>query len=233
METDAVRVIGVLTTAVAGAINPTSMREETVRMSGGDTLAVPPPAAVPVMVREWTPTGVAPASLVVVIVIVEAQVVHPDAQDVGVNDADAPTGRPNTAEGAKVIASAAPLLVLVAVMILALLVAAPWSTEMSLSFARVKVKAGVAVMESGKVVVLPRGPLSVTVMVRGVAVIAAEAGTARDNTISLAHDEPTVAGGAQDEGENDAITPAGRPATLLGTKETAEGAPELVVTCMV
>lgn len=88
-------------------------------------------------------------------------------------------------------------------------------------------------MFKGNVVVFPDGPLSVTVMVRGAVVTAADAGTARESTMSLAHEEPTVAGGVQDAGLKEATTPAGSPVTLLGMKETADGVPEMVVTCMV
>lgn len=47
------------------------------------------------------------------------------------------------------------------------------------------------------------------------------------------HVEPGVDGGVQDAGENDAVAPAGRPVTLVGSKETADGVPVLVVTVMV
>lgn len=227
MDTDAVRVAGVPTIAEDGAVKPTSMREDTLRVSG--TLAVVPPDAVPVMVRECVPVGVAPAPLVVVRVSVLVQGDTPGVQDVGLKDADAPAGSPVPE---KVIASPVPP-VLVAVMMLVLLVVAPWITEMSRSLARVKVKAGVAVIFKRNVVVFPRGPLSVTVMVMGAVVTAADTGTARESTMSLAQEKPMAAGGVQDAGLKDALTPAGSPVTLLGMKETAEGVPERVVTCMV
>ena len=177
------------------------------------------------------PAGVA---LVVVIAMVLVQDVHPCAHVAGVNNAPAPAGSPATEEGENESASAEPLLVLVAVMTLVLPVVAPCTTEiLGGTLARVKAKGGVAVIESGKVVVLPNGPLSVTVMVRGAVVTGVPRGTAKESTMSLAHEEPTVGGGVHEVGAKDAVTPAGSPVTLLGRKETADGVPDTVVTCMV
>ena len=161
--------------------------------------------------------------------MVLVQEVHPLGQDVGENDTDAPCGRPATEVGEKVMASAEPVLVLVAVMTLVLLVVAPCTTEISFSLASVKVKGGVAVIVRSNAVVLPKGPLSVTMT--GEAAAGVDAGTVKVRVVS--HDEPAVAGGVQDAGLIAAVTPAGRPVTLLGIKETGEGAPELVVTRMV
>ena len=136
MDTDAVRVTEVPTTAEVGAARDTSMREDTVSVSGGTTLAVAPPDAVPVMVSACVPAGVAPAPLVVVMVMVLVQGTAPGVQDAGVNDADAPVGRP---DAEKVMASLglAALLVFVAVMMLVLFAVAPCMTEMSWDLARV------------------------------------------------------------------------------------------------
>ncbi len=216
----AVTVIGVLTTADVGAVSATSIREETVRVRG--VLAVVPPDAVPVMVSENDPAGVA---LVVVIAKVLVQGVAPGVQDAGVNEADAPLGSP---DAEKVTASLVPP-VLVAVMTLVLLVAAPCTTEISFSLVRVKVKGGVAVIVRSNAVVLPKGPLSVTVI--GEVAVGVEAGTASVRVVS--HDEPMVAGGVQDAGLIAAVTPVGRPVTLLVIKKTGAGVPELVVTCIV
>ena len=188
---------------------------------------MPPPDAVPVMVRGWTPAGVAPTPLVVVRVRALVQGVIPGVQDAGENDADAPADRPDAENE-----TASPVHpVLVAVMMLVLLIVAPCRTDMSLSLARVKVKTGAAVIFRGNVVVLPRGPLSATVIMGGAAVTAADAETASESVIS--QDEPMVEGGVQDAESKDALTPVGRPVTFLATKETGDGAPELVVTCMV
>ena len=108
-------------------------------MSGG-ALAVAPPDAVPVTVIVETPAGVAPGPLVVARVMVLVQGATPGVQDAGLNDADAPAGRPDTEVGENVTASASPVLVLVAVMTLVLFVVAPCRTETSFSLARVKVK---------------------------------------------------------------------------------------------
>ncbi len=97
--------------------------------------------------------------------------------------------------------------------------------------ARVKTKGGVAVMERLKVIVFLKKS-SVTVIGMGAAVTDADNGTARRRIISLAHDEPMVAGGVQDAGLNVGITPAGRPVTLLGIKDTSAGVPDTVVTEM-
>lgn len=45
--------------------------------------------------------------------------------------------------------------------------------------------------------------------------------------------EPTVDGGMQEVGENETVTPEGRPVTFVESNETADGVPEFVVTVIV
>ena len=77
-----------------------------------------------------------------------------------------------------------------------------------------------------KDVLLSFGPLSVTV----IEFVPAEALAAAVIVRATSQVEPVVAGGVQEDGEKDALTPSGRPVTLEDAKETAEGVPETLLT---
>ena len=200
------RVTGWPATADAGAVSLTSTSEETVRPTV--VFAVVASAAVPVTVSVYVPVGVAFCPDAVVTVMVLVHDVPPVLHDGDVNEAAALAGRPDDA--ANVMPASVPaLLVRVAVMMRVLLTVAPCTTATGVmgDAARVKVRGGVAVIFKENVVVLANGPLSVTVMVRGAVVTAADGGTTRESTMSAAHEEPTVAGGVQDAGLNETVTP--------------------------
>ena len=197
------RATGRPTTADAGAVSCTAMSEETVRPTV--VFAAVACAAVPVMRSVNTPVGVAFCPDVVVTVMVLVHDVPPVLHDGDVNEADALVGRPDAANVMPV--SVPALLVRVAVMTRVLFTIDPCTTATGVlgDAARVNVRGGVAVMFRGNVVVLPKGPLSMTVMVRGEAVTCADEDTVRVSVCS--QEEPTVVGGVQDAGVKDAVTP--------------------------